>query len=238
MFDIFTGPAKRVVVRAQDEAVSLGHDFIGTGHLLLGLAEVPGGLAAHVLTASGVTAAAARARIVSLLGDRELAGRSAQDVRDALATLGIDVAKIQQRADETFGSGRFVFPRPPFTAGGKKILEGALGESRALGHDYVGTEHVLLGLLARSEGVAVEILAELGADRAVMRAQTVARIAAGDGEVDGEVDGAGDADSDGEAAGGADVDAEPVDEQRHAQGDGRREHGRAQRREQASGADE
>jgi ATP-dependent Clp protease ATP-binding subunit ClpC len=65
----------------------------------------------------------------------------------------------------------------PFTPQAKKVLEGALQESRALGHDYIGTEHILLGLLRQGDGVAGHVLSELGADLDGVRAQVVRLLA-------------------------------------------------------------
>lgn len=150
MFDIFTGPAKRVIIVAESEAVALGHDFIGPEHLLIGLAEVSEGLAGQVLAERGVTPGQVRGEAARLLAAAGFGG-SGPGAADALAAIGIDVQEIQRRADATFGPGQFQFPRPVFTPRAKTILEQSLAEARGLGHDYIGTEHVLLALLAEND---------------------------------------------------------------------------------------
>lgn len=168
MFDRFTALAKRAVVASQDTALHLGHDFIGTEHLLLGLAQTAG-TASEVLRAHGVELAQARDRTVRLLEEAGVVADGGQDAKDALASLGIDVAEIQRRADDTFGPGAFQFPRPPYTPHAKKALELTLREAAALGHEEIDTEHMLLGLLAEGEGRATQVLTALGVDTAALR---------------------------------------------------------------------
>jgi ATP-dependent Clp protease ATP-binding subunit ClpC len=175
VFDIFTGPAKQAILLAQDEATGLGHDYIGTEDLLVGLAgtgDSPGGLA---LSERGITPELARSeapRQVQLAGVAPAGGITPAA---SLATIGIDVDEIRRRAEDNFGPGRFVFPRPAFTARAKKALELSVQEAQALGHDYIGTEHVLLGLLAEGEGIAVRILSAAGVDPAELRSALLAR---------------------------------------------------------------
>jgi ATP-dependent Clp protease ATP-binding subunit ClpC len=127
VFERFTEPARQVVVYAQDEARELGHDHIGTEHLLLGLLREENGLAARVLGSLGITIEAARA--------------------------GVE-ADVGRGAHAAFG-------QIPFTRRAKKTLELSLREALALGHNSIGTEHVLLGLLRTQDGVAVDILHRL-----------------------------------------------------------------------------
>jgi ATP-dependent Clp protease ATP-binding subunit ClpA len=178
VFELFTSLAKRSIVVAQDEALALGHDFIGTGHLLLGLARVPEGVAGDVLAASGITADRARPELVAELTARGVTGTAAQDAADALAGLGIDVAQIRQRAEETFGPGRFIFPRPPYTPGAREALIYATRQGHELSRDAVGTEHMLLGVLADAGGTAARVLARLGAEPASVQADIRSRLAA------------------------------------------------------------
>ena len=177
MFEIFTEAAKRSLVLGQDEAITLGHDFIGTEHLLLGLLGVPDGLAGQVLAASGVTADRTRSEAVGMLAAAGVTGASSRGPVDALAAIGIDVEEIRQRADATFGPGEFQFPRPAYTSEAKKAIEQSVSEAQSLGHDYVGTEHMLLGLLAAGEGIGVRILTAVGADLDALRAGLLARMA-------------------------------------------------------------
>lgn len=83
----------------------------------------------------------------------------------ALASMGVSMGNVRDQVREIIGEG----PTPPagripFTPRAKKALELALRESRALHHDYLGTEHILLGLLRGADGVAVQILERLGVD--------------------------------------------------------------------------
>jgi ATP-dependent Clp protease ATP-binding subunit ClpA len=177
LFEIFTDAAKRSLVLGQDEAIALGHDFIGTEHLLLGLVGVPDGLAGQVLAESGVTADRARTEAVGMLAAAGVTGASSRGPVEALAAIGIDVEEIRQRADETFGPGEFQFPRPAYTTEAKNAIERSVSEAQSLGHDYVGTEHLLLGLLATGEGIGVAILSAVGADLDSLRAGVLARVA-------------------------------------------------------------
>jgi ATP-dependent Clp protease ATP-binding subunit ClpA len=176
VFELFTSLAKRAIVVSQDEAMGLGHDFIGTEHLLLGLAGVPESTAGGVLREHGVTPVPARAEAVRLLdamGVRATAWQQAE----ALATIGIDVAEIRRRADESFGPGQFLYPRPPYTNRAKTVLEQSVLESRDRGDDTVGTEHMLLAMIAEGNGVGVQVLASLNVDPASLRMAILARLA-------------------------------------------------------------
>jgi ATP-dependent Clp protease ATP-binding subunit ClpC len=96
----------------------------------------------------------------------------------ALESLGIGPDVVRQRVEEVTGRGAAApSGHIPFTPQAKKVLEGALQESRALGHDYIGTEHILLGLLRQGDGVAGHVLSELGADLDGVRAQVVRLLA-------------------------------------------------------------
>jgi ATP-dependent Clp protease ATP-binding subunit ClpC len=123
------------MVLAQEEASALGHDFIGTEHLLLGLIREGDGVAAKALEQLGISVGAARTKV----------GES----------LGASAAMAE--------GGR------PFTPRAKKVLELSLREALQLGHNYIGTEHVLLGLIREGEGVGSRVLIELGADLSRVR---------------------------------------------------------------------
>jgi ATP-dependent Clp protease ATP-binding subunit ClpA len=175
VFDRFTTSARRAVVAAQDEALALGHDFIGTEHVLLGLATGDSA-AAQVLTEHGAELSRVRDEAVRILEAAGITATRGQDVLDALSSIGIDVAEIQRRADDAFGPGKFTFPRPAFTGKAKRVLEQTLREAVALGHEHIGTEHMLLGLIAVNEGVAMEILDALGVDTAALRTAALSRL--------------------------------------------------------------
>ena len=161
-----------------DTALSFGHDYIGTEHLLLGLAGVPEGLAAAVLAEVGLTVGRIRQEVTRLPGRP---GSAASAPAEALASIGIDVNEIRRRADASFGSGRFVFPRPAYTPRAKDALIRSLREAETLGDEDIDTQHLLLGLLAETEaedeGRAVITLRALGADPARLRAQVLDRAA-------------------------------------------------------------
>jgi ATP-dependent Clp protease ATP-binding subunit ClpC len=143
MFERFTDRARRVVVLAQDEARELGHDHIGTEHILLGLIREGNGLAAKALEALGVSADGLRERVVAM-------------------------------ADAGHYSGR---GHIPFTPQAKQVLRLALSEAQRLGHHYIGTEHVLLGLIQEKDGVAAQVLADAGADLRRVQAEVVRLLA-------------------------------------------------------------
>jgi len=139
MFERFTEKAIKVVMLAQEEARRLGHNFVGTEQIMLGLIGEGTGIAAKVLKSMGINLKEAR----------------------------IEVEKIIGR-----GSG-FVAVEIPFTPRAKRVLELALEEARQLGHSYIGTEHLLLGLLREGEGVAARVLENLGADATKVRSQVI-----------------------------------------------------------------
>jgi ATP-dependent Clp protease ATP-binding subunit ClpA len=140
MFERFTDRARRVIVLAQEEARSLGHNYIGTEHLLLGLIAEGEGVGAKALEDLGLSHAAVRGEIEQIIG-----------------TGGAEVPE-----------GHI-----PFTPRSKKSLELALREALQLGHDYIGTEHILLGLAREGEGVATQILDRLGGGHPSVRAAVV-----------------------------------------------------------------
>jgi ATP-dependent Clp protease ATP-binding subunit ClpA len=176
MFERFTDGARAAVVGAQRHAVALHHGWIGTEHLLLGLLDDGDGRAAKLLERRGVDAAWARAEVERIVGH----GEPDLDA-DALATLGIDLDAVRERVERTFGTGALSGSRRcrrgllrgpwvPFTPRAKKALELSLREAIAMGDDFIGAEHVLLGLAREGDGVAARILRSRGVDRAVVRA--------------------------------------------------------------------
>ena len=91
-----------------------------------------------------------------------------------MESLGISQETVRDRVEETVGRGEQApSGHIPFTAQAKKVLELALRESRALGHNYIGTEHILLGLISEADGVAAHVLSELGADLDGAREQVI-----------------------------------------------------------------
>jgi ATP-dependent Clp protease ATP-binding subunit ClpC len=136
MFERFTEKARHAVVLAQEEARLLGHNYIGTEHLLLGLLREDQGVAAAALHRLGVSLDAVRSDVKTIIGEGPAA------------------------------------PPPgevPFTPRAKKVLELSLREALQLGHNYIGTEHILLGLVREGQGVAAQVLVGRGADLARVR---------------------------------------------------------------------
>ena len=92
----------------------------------------------------------------------------------ALESLGIGLEAVRQRVEEVTGRGKEApSGHIPFTPQSKKVLELALQESIALGHNYIGTEHILRGLIRQGDGVAAQVLSELGADLDGAREQVI-----------------------------------------------------------------
>lgn len=141
LFKRFTSRARQAVVLGQEEARTLGHDFMGTEHLLLGLLAEGEGIGAQTLQQCGITRSAARAEV------EEIIGCGAEMPRGHI----------------------------PFTPRAKKVLELALREAQHLGHNVIGTEHVLLGLIRETEGVAAKVLVKLGADLNQLRETVLER---------------------------------------------------------------
>nr|WP_318539993.1 ATP-dependent protease ATP-binding subunit ClpC [Terribacillus saccharophilus] len=127
MFGRFTERAQKVLALAQEEAVRLGHNNIGTEHILLGLVSEGEGIAAKALT-----------------------------------TLGLETERIQEEVEQLIGRGQKITGTPYYTPRAKKVIELSLDEARKLGHSYVGTEHILLGLIREGEGVGARVLNNLG----------------------------------------------------------------------------
>lgn len=160
MFERFTKRARTVVVHAQEIARERRSATIGSEHLLLGLFAVPDGLAATILQRLQVDRADVEADL----------GRGAPFDAEGLATLGIDLDEVRRQAEETFGPGALDRTRAargrwhgghiPFERDAKKALELALREAVRLGHGFIGTEHVLLGLL--HDGRARDVLVARG----------------------------------------------------------------------------
>ncbi|CAG7647571.1 Negative regulator of genetic competence ClpC/MecB [Paenibacillus solanacearum] len=127
MFGRFTERAQKVLSLAQEEAVRLGHNNIGTEHILLGLIREGEGIAAK-----------------------------------ALIALGLGLEKIQDEVESLIGRGQEQPSNIAYTPRAKKVIELSMDEARKLGHTYVGTEHILLGLIREGEGVAARVLNNLG----------------------------------------------------------------------------
>lgn len=154
MFEWFTDSAKEAMRHSQEEARELRHAFIGTEHLLLGVIAA-NTEAASVLAERGLPLDIARDKV-----RQRLAGHERLTADEALATLGIDLSAVKQRAEAAFGEGVLATPEdhPPFTPKAKKSLENSLAAALELACTEIGPEHMLLGLLRDGGGVAYEIV--------------------------------------------------------------------------------
>ncbi len=100
----------------------------------------------------------------------------------ALQSLGISLEAVRGKVEETIGmAGTAPSSSPPFTPRAKKVLELSLREALQLNHSYIGTEHILLGLVREGEGVAATVLVSLGADLGRVRQEVVKLMSGGQG---------------------------------------------------------
>jgi len=173
MFERFTVKARAVIERAQVPALQRGDGYIGTEHLLLALVQPNTGIASTVLAAVDVTAD----RVTEALDNAtQRPGIVSEEDVAVLIELGIDAESIleqarmipgdAQRAPVADGGHR------PYTKKAKKALENSLREAIQLKDNYIGTEHLLLGLL-RTDGLALEVLRDLGVDLADVRQRAI-----------------------------------------------------------------
>jgi len=125
----FTQRAAQALNLAKECSNSLGHNYIGTEHILWGLVKEGGGIAANVLDSNGVTESKVMEKILSIVGR---------------------------------GDGNL--PLTGYTPRTKRVLELAYAETRRMGQNFIGTEHIMLAILREGESVAVRILMELGVD--------------------------------------------------------------------------
>jgi len=129
MFERFTERARKVIIFAREEAIRLGHSYVGPEHLLLGLIREGDGLAVAILKKMG---------------------------------LSMPLLKAEVEKGLVAGSKEIPAGEIPFSTQGKRVLELAILEARSLGHNYIGTEHLLLGLIKEGEGIASLTLQENG----------------------------------------------------------------------------
>lgn len=129
MYNRFTERARRVLALAKEEARRLGHDFVGTEHIVLGILREGSGVAVTVLK-----------------------------------KLNLQADLVREATEEIVGRGPHVlnFGDISFTPKARRVLELAMEEARNLGHNYVGTEHLLLGVLREKDGMGAQILGDMG----------------------------------------------------------------------------
>ena len=142
----YTLRARASVAHAREEALEMGHNYVGTEHLLLGIVSDPEALSTKVLEALAVQVDDLRAAVVEAAGPRSAYNAMAAD--------------------------------PPFTPRARRVLDLTRGESLRLGHNYVGTEHLLLALVAEEDGIAARVLREQGVDMDRARAEVVRALTA------------------------------------------------------------
>ncbi len=100
----------------------------------------------------------------------------------ALEALGVSLLAVREQVEEIVGrGGQQPSGHIPFTPRAKKVLELSLRESQQLGHEYIGTEHLLLGLIREGQGVAARVLGNLGVDLSRARQQVIELLGAGPG---------------------------------------------------------
>src|SRR5690625_158428 len=138
MFGRFTERAQKVLALSQEEAIRLGHNNIGTEHILLGLIRESDGIAAK-----------------------------------ALNELGLEVKQIQEEVEKLIGKGSQPMQSIHYTPRAKKVVELSQDEARKRGHPYVGTEHILVGLIREGEGVAGRVLHNLDVNLTKARQQVL-----------------------------------------------------------------
>lgn len=139
MFEKFTEGAIKVIMLSQEEARRMGHNFVGTEQLFLGVVGQRQGMGAKALKSFSVTLKKARKEVENYIGR---------------------------------GTG-FVASEIPFTPRAKRVLEMAVQEGKDIGQNYVGTEHILLALLAEEDGVAIRTIEKLGVDIPQLRKKTL-----------------------------------------------------------------
>lgn len=164
MFERFTTRARTVVQSAHEEADALGHRTVGTEHLVLAMFTA-GGIAADVLRACGIEAEQFRATVAGA------------DDAAALRSVGIDLDAVREKVEETFGPGALERAEPPRRGGflfrrsklsgrfgndSKKALELSLRVALSMKHNYIGTEHLLLGVLRDERGTGGRLLRDQG----------------------------------------------------------------------------
>lgn len=137
-------PSGKDILRlASEEARRLGHNFVGSESLLLGLLRYAPGIPSKVL-----------------IGD-----------------FGVSIDQVRESVEAITGRGTgFVSEEVPFSPRAKRVLEFSWVEARQLGHNYIGPEHLLLGLLREGEGVGVRVLEELLIDTRLLRALVLKKL--------------------------------------------------------------
>jgi ATP-dependent Clp protease ATP-binding subunit ClpA len=151
-FARLTDRSRTSVEAAFDEARMLGHDSLGDEDLLLGILSTDEGVAAEALSSLGVALEGARDESEGMLSD-------------ALSSIGVSLEGVRREAGDAFDMSIPKDRKIPYSPRAKDALVRARKEMRRLGDDYLGTEHVLLGILENEDGTAVRMLARMGVSK-------------------------------------------------------------------------
>jgi ATP-dependent Clp protease ATP-binding subunit ClpC len=151
-FARLTDRSRISVEAAFDEARMLGHDSLGDEDLLLGILRTDEGIGAEALASLGVALEGARDESEGMLSD-------------ALSSIGVSLEGVRREAGDAFDMSIPKDRKIPYSPRAKDALVRARKEMRRLGDDYLGTEHVLLGILENEEGTAVRMLARMGVSK-------------------------------------------------------------------------
>jgi ATP-dependent Clp protease ATP-binding subunit ClpC len=160
----FTERVRKTLQLAREEAFALRHEYVGTEHILLGLCAEGGGVANAALENLGVQSDAVRERVLTLVKP----GKTNGDAGTSAAPGG--VGGILGAIADSLGMTRHDLP---YTSRAKKVLELAMSEARELRHSYVGTEHLLLGLMREEKGIAAQVLGSMGVTVGAVREEVV-----------------------------------------------------------------
>ena len=180
MLERFTADARAVVQGAQLEAQERRASSVRSEHLLAGLLTAPDSLALVVLAGLAVDRDALLRAVRALPDDADPTATSPADDATALAALGIDLDEVRRQVEQAFGPGALERTqaargsrRPRgvrFDRSAKTVLELSLREALHLRHNWIGTEHLLLGLLHPGTGAAPAVLAAAGVRQDAARA--------------------------------------------------------------------
>jgi ATP-dependent Clp protease ATP-binding subunit ClpA len=164
VFERFSAPARRLMLRAHEVAAAAGHDWLGTEHLAVALVREETGAAAAALRSVGVSAERLVRDFQDALGAGQTPSNPAVDP-EPLQAIGIDLAEVKRRIEESFGPGALEFTRAwrPRNCGwptslAKKVLEKALREALRTGSELIGPEHILMGLCQVPDALGADLL--------------------------------------------------------------------------------
>jgi ATP-dependent Clp protease ATP-binding subunit ClpA len=172
----YTPRVKKVLALAGKEAKAMGHSYVGTEHILIGLLVEDDGLAARVLRTLGMDVARVRAEVL-----KELDPNFSSEHRTAI------MPSSHKQSMVDFNLPPYAQPDDPprdetrinFSPGAQKVLALARKEADRFNHNYVGTEHLLLGLTALGQGIAANVLQKLGFDLETIRAEVEKQVGLG-----------------------------------------------------------